>query len=725
MKRLGLMAFVMFLVGIVHAGPSTLTYQGYVLDGGGSPVADGTYRMRFRIFDAATVGTQRWGEIDTAVQVSSGLLSTTLGDGTVFGTLFSTYSSLWLEVAIDLNNNTIFDAGEVYSPRQKMAGAAWAMEADRLQGHDTAYFQRRVTGTAPAGQYIRQINADGTVVTGTDQGGTGDITAVIAGTGLSGGATANTATLSANTTYLQRRVIGVAPIGQYLRQINVDGTVVVAPDQIGTGDITAVIAGTGLSGGATANTATLTANTTYLQRRVTGVAPVGQFIRQINVDGTVVTAADQVGGVGDITGVAAGPGLFGGGPAGDVALGVTTAGITRAMIADRAVDEAKVQLALTGSGSETTWTTIRRHWIEAPTSYTHAQVLFIMAGELQGGTGSVRALLNGTEVTSFTIPAAGIRPWVYISPPFPIAYSTTVDVEYFADNPAFPLIWREISLLFRDVTIPDHTHWGANWTGDGVGLRLFSNNDHGLRGQTGSLRKGGVYGYSSGNESYGVYGRADGSAESYGVAAHHYWNGVGLGVWSFGGDLIHAYDGDTPSTSGIRFKLDNSGNLATSGTVRADNYLYLPARTCYANYDNTEMVNWYDDDDDIVYRGTYAYISSGVAAYASNIGCGVRLPQGATITELRAWVYDNDAGGIVWVYLERHTNGGGTATMASVSAADSGSVQNLATTTITTPVVDNANYSYRIMVYLGPSAVGTNIRFYNVRLTYTLPQVSF
>jgi len=56
-----------------------------------------------------------------------------------------------------------------------------------------------------------------------------------------------------------------------------------------------VNAGTGLSGGATSGSATLNANTTYLQRRVSSSCTVGSSIRAINEDGTVLCQTDVVG----------------------------------------------------------------------------------------------------------------------------------------------------------------------------------------------------------------------------------------------------------------------------------------------------------------------------------------------------------------------------------------------------------------------------------------------
>jgi hypothetical protein len=136
MRTKTLCAAVVLMMAVVagsvaHAGPNTITYQGSVLRSDGNPVADGTYRMRFRVFDAVTAGNQRWEETDAAVPVANGLFSTILGDDSLhpFGSLFATYANLWIEVAIDLDKNGSFASNEVYAPRQKMSGAAWAIEA--------------------------------------------------------------------------------------------------------------------------------------------------------------------------------------------------------------------------------------------------------------------------------------------------------------------------------------------------------------------------------------------------------------------------------------------------------------------------------------------------------------------------------------------------------------------------------------------------------------------
>lgn len=80
------------------------------------------------------------------------------------------------------------------------AGKATNLDADKLDGLDSAALQRRVIGTCPSGSSVRAINADGTVTCEPDDNAGGDVTGVIAGEGLTGGGTDGDATLSANFT---------------------------------------------------------------------------------------------------------------------------------------------------------------------------------------------------------------------------------------------------------------------------------------------------------------------------------------------------------------------------------------------------------------------------------------------------------------------------------------------------------------------------------------------
>ncbi len=153
------------------------------------------------------------------------------------------------------------------------AGAGLSL-TDTTFSADTTYVQRRVSSTCTAGSSIRAIAEDGTVTCETD-----DNTTYSAGTGLSLSGT----TFSANTTYLQRRVSSTCTTGSSISAIAADGTVTCETD-----DNTTYTAGTGLSLSGT----TFSADTSYLQRRVSGSCVVGSSVRAINADGTVTCWSD-------------------------------------------------------------------------------------------------------------------------------------------------------------------------------------------------------------------------------------------------------------------------------------------------------------------------------------------------------------------------------------------------------------------------------------------------
>nr|VFK78028.1 MAG: Dermatopontin [Candidatus Kentron sp. SD] len=188
-------------------------------------------------------------------------------------------------------------------------------------------------------------DASGNVRCGTDAN-SGDITKVTAGTGLSGGGSAGDVTLNVDTSRIQQRVNGSCPAGQSIRVISSAGTVTCEQDN-DSGDITAVTAGTGLSGGGNAGAVTLNVNTNQIQRRVNSGCPAGQSIRVISASGGVTCETDNDSG--DITGVAAGTGLSGGGSAGYVTLSVNTSQIQRRVSRSCSVGQSIREIRADGS----------------------------------------------------------------------------------------------------------------------------------------------------------------------------------------------------------------------------------------------------------------------------------------------------------------------------------------------------------------------------------------
>ena len=101
--------------GSALAVPSTLNYQGQLLVNG-TP-ATGPVTIIFRMFDAATGGTELWTETDN-VTVTSGLFQTTLGDGTALPATLFTAQVPWLEMEVN---------GTVLAPRTQFQSVPYAL----------------------------------------------------------------------------------------------------------------------------------------------------------------------------------------------------------------------------------------------------------------------------------------------------------------------------------------------------------------------------------------------------------------------------------------------------------------------------------------------------------------------------------------------------------------------------------------------------------------------
>ncbi len=98
--------------------PELIRYQGILVDGQGAPI-DGSYNLTFRMYDAATVGTELWSETQSAVAVSDGAFSVLLGQVTPLVLTFD--ADYWLSTEVGAD-------GEM-SPRQQLTSVAYAYRA--------------------------------------------------------------------------------------------------------------------------------------------------------------------------------------------------------------------------------------------------------------------------------------------------------------------------------------------------------------------------------------------------------------------------------------------------------------------------------------------------------------------------------------------------------------------------------------------------------------------
>jgi len=304
-----------------------------------------------------------------------------------------------------------------------------------------------------------------------------------------------------------------------------------------------------------------------LQKRVSSTCGAGSAIRIVNADGTVTCET-----TGDIIGVTAGTGLTGGGTSGAVTLNASFA----------------------GSGIATT---IARsdhdHW---GASWSGTDQGLSLLGESPGDT--VLDITNYGTVWNST----GIRGTTAVTDSCDLAFGV-----YGMQGGGGTNNWCNSSAVMGE-----GAEYGVTGTGSGYGTAGISqatygkgvfgradgaygrgvygwnlNSEHGygvLGSATGSLSTTlnyGVYGSASGaytmtagvygctpsgenNLTAGVYGRSSSSGGA-GVLAHNYWGGVGLRAQSYAGNIIEGWSGDPPGGT-LQFRIDNSGNMYTTGS---------------------------------------------------------------------------------------------------------------------------------------------------------------
>jgi hypothetical protein len=129
MKHLSRLSFtpalVLSLLGLsslahaqVSAVPNSLNFQGRLANASGTPVPDGTYSVRFSLWDAVSAGTEKWNKTVANVAVKNGTFAVTL-DTFPAGTF---NGNLWLEVKIGTD--------AALAPRTPLVSVPYAMKSD-------------------------------------------------------------------------------------------------------------------------------------------------------------------------------------------------------------------------------------------------------------------------------------------------------------------------------------------------------------------------------------------------------------------------------------------------------------------------------------------------------------------------------------------------------------------------------------------------------------------
>jgi hypothetical protein len=140
--------------------PTKMNFQGRITNNSGSILANGTYNMRFRIWNAASGGTQQWTEdrlvsASQGVTVTNGQFSVQLGSITALNASVFASNSLYFEVELPTpasatTSSPVWTEGAM-TPRNQLATSAYAYNAETLDGIDGAAFAQLGQGNAFTG----------------------------------------------------------------------------------------------------------------------------------------------------------------------------------------------------------------------------------------------------------------------------------------------------------------------------------------------------------------------------------------------------------------------------------------------------------------------------------------------------------------------------------------------------------------------------------------------
>jgi hypothetical protein len=103
--------------------PQVIGYQGKVTDNSGNPVADGSWPMRFRLYDSQSGGSLLWDSGTHATATSGGIFNVMLGESPHSPLTLVFDQDYWLLVTFD---------GEDQTPRRRLGSVGYAYMASGL-----------------------------------------------------------------------------------------------------------------------------------------------------------------------------------------------------------------------------------------------------------------------------------------------------------------------------------------------------------------------------------------------------------------------------------------------------------------------------------------------------------------------------------------------------------------------------------------------------------------
>jgi len=179
----------------------------------------------------------------------------------------------------------------------------------------------------------------------------------------------------------------------------------------------------------------------------------------------------------------------------------------------------------------------------------------------------------------------------------------------------------------------------------------------------------------------------------------------------------------------IIFEAKENGDVEVEGGIEVGGeYAYASSKTHYQSFPSSAF--------SATKPGSYTFGQSSIASINDRYGvfvsggtslgyadAALNLPDGATVTEIKAWIWDNDATKPVRVQLYAVTLGTDDGSPVSSSAESDVATAMASIQEVTVPVnlvIDNSTQAYQL-IFTGGQA-NEETRLYNVRITYTVDQ---
>ncbi|EQB63089.1 MAG: hypothetical protein RBG1_1C00001G0668 [candidate division Zixibacteria bacterium RBG-1] len=170
MKRFKLLfsLFTLFLVSSSFATvPQLINFQGRLTDSLGNPVSDGSYSLRFRIYDDSLAGNVLWEETDP-IQITKGLFTVLLGSTTSIPDSAFYSVNRWFGIKIGSNPEI--------TPRQRLGSVGYAFQSGQWNSSGNDIYRNSGNvgiGTNSPATKLHVENSAGTAVWGSSPSFTG------------------------------------------------------------------------------------------------------------------------------------------------------------------------------------------------------------------------------------------------------------------------------------------------------------------------------------------------------------------------------------------------------------------------------------------------------------------------------------------------------------------------------------------------------------------------